>query len=73
MILDNFSPRKTLEQMRIEAIAEGGIRPWKCTSCGCTDFRVTNTKVTASGNRVRLRKCRHCGEPMSTLEVPVTE
>jgi transcriptional regulator NrdR family protein len=47
----------------------GGIT---CPACGCRDFRVTNTWL-GEGSRKRLRRCRNCGEPVTTLEVPVKD
>lgn len=60
-------PRKSLSQMAIEA--GSGI---VCPQCECRDFRVTNV-WTSGGSRKRLRRCRNCGTPITTLELPIPE
>jgi len=59
-------PRKTLLEMRQEAIdAESGTG-WKCRSCGCQNFRVKSTWRTKNGDWKRSRVCRNCGDPLDT-------
>lgn len=60
-------PRKTLAQMAAEAQQESNQGKIECPHCGCQDFRTTNTKVV-DGFRKRLRRCRHCGYPLNTIE-----
>lgn len=60
-------PRKSLAQMAEEAQRESTSGKIVCPHCGCVDFRTTNTKVV-DGFRKRLRRCRHCGYPVNTIE-----
>lgn len=60
-------PRKSLAQMAEEAQRESTSGKIICPHCGCVDFRTTNTKVV-DGFRKRLRRCRHCGYPVNTIE-----
>jgi hypothetical protein len=60
-------PRRTLQQMQVDAMTNEGNNGWGCPKCGCCDLRVTNTWVS-QGVRKRLRKCRNCGTPISTCE-----
>lgn len=60
-------PRKSLAQMAAEAQQESTQGKIECPHCGCQDFRTTNTKVV-DGFRKRLRRCRHCGYPLNTIE-----
>ena len=64
--------RKTLEEMRMESIQAEGGGNWKCSKCGCKDFRVTRTWFLAS-NKKRVRECRNCGHTLTTCEVPVPD
>lgn len=64
--------RKSLQQMRIDAMANEGQNAWACPTCGCRDFRVTNVWYSG-GNKKRLRKCRNCDEPITTCELPVPD
>jgi len=41
-----------------------------CRRCGCRDFRVEKTDRRPDGSIRRLRKCRHCGYPLRTVERP---
>jgi DNA-directed RNA polymerase subunit RPC12/RpoP len=66
-------PRKTLAQMAAEAQKESTAGKIVCPHCGCQDFRTTNTKVDSDGYRKRLRRCRHCGYPVNTIEFAVRE
>lgn len=64
--------RRSLQQMRSDALAEEGKNAWGCPSCGCLDFRVTNTWYSGA-NKKRLRICRNCGTPITTCEIPVPD
>lgn len=65
-------PRKSLAQMAAEAQKESTEGKLVCPHCGCVDFRVTNTSVV-NGFRKRLRRCRHCGYPVNTIEFVMRE
>ncbi len=41
----------------------------ECRECGCQHFEVTKT-ITKEGKVRRRRKCRHCGRPLFTREIP---
>lgn len=45
-------------------------RGLECRRCGCRHFFVDHTRRT-SGLIVRYRRCRHCGQRMTTCERPV--
>lgn len=60
--------RKTLRQMAIEA-SGGGMA---CPNCGCRDTRVVKTRHNSDGSETsRRRVCRHCGNKITTIEMPV--
>jgi hypothetical protein len=66
-------PAKSLREYRAAAIAaeaENG-DPWACRACGCRDWRVRDSRLTGAGPRKRERVCRNCGEPLTTMELPV--
>lgn len=50
--------------------ANGNLR---CSQCGCTDLRVTNTYNWEAGGKKRRRACRNCGWSAKTVEVPLQE
>ncbi len=64
------APRKTLQQLAIEAAQSQNADPWACPRCGCKDWRVAGTYVR-NGKRRRQRVCRHCHQTLITYEVPV--
>lgn len=67
---DNQPPvaiRRSLQQMRIDAMASEGKNAWACPSCGCRDWRVSNVWYSGDAKK-RLRKCRNCGTPATTVE-----
>ena len=58
---------KTLGQMLADGQAAadaGGIR---CPACNCPDTSVYYTRKE-SGRIKRIRKCNHCGRPITTFE-----
>ena len=59
--------KKSLTQMRVEALSSEGKSAWNCPTCGCRDFKVTNTWYSGAWKK-RLRKCRNCGTPVTTYE-----
>ena len=59
--------KKTLAQLAAEAQKETHSGKLVCPECACEDFRVTHTDVL-DGYRKRLRRCRHCGYPVNTVE-----
>lgn len=65
-------PRKSLEQMQIEALRNEGLGALQCSQCGSCNFRVSNTWII-DGVRKRIRRCRNCGHPMTTFEVAVDD
>lgn len=70
---DEQRPKKSLAQMALEAnTSEDGKLAIVCSQCGCRDSRVTNT-WTSGGSRKRLRRCRNCGNPITTLEIPLPD
>lgn len=42
-------------------------RGLECRKCGCRHFIVDHTR-RANGMIVRYRRCRHCGQRMTTCE-----
>ncbi|MEW6199156.1 MAG: hypothetical protein AB1601_10920 [Planctomycetota bacterium] len=42
-------------------------RGLECRKCGCRHFFVDHTR-RANGMIVRYRRCRHCGQRMTTCE-----
>lgn len=70
---DGERARKSLEQMHIDAITnQHGLLAILCPACGCRDSRVTNV-WTVGGTRKRLRRCRNCGTPITTFELPIPD
>lgn len=67
----NGEPKKryTLKELALRA---AGKDAWACRICGCRDWRVVNSHLREAG-RVRQRVCRHCGEPLHTIEVPIDD
>lgn len=65
-------PRKSLQQMHAESLLNEGSDVWQCQQCGCRNFKVTNIWFLGD-NRKRLRKCRNCGVPITTCEIPVPD
>lgn len=65
-------PRKSLQQMQIEAVKNENFGSIVCPACGCQDFRISNTWMI-HGIRKRLRRCRNCAEPITTWELVVKE
>lgn len=65
-------PRPTLAELAASAAQAGGEDPWACPNCGCRDWRVVNSHER-NGLRKRQRVCRHCGQPIRTLEIPVPD
>lgn len=64
-------PRRSLKKMQLDAITnQHGLLAISCPACGCRDSRVTNV-WTVGGTRKRLRRCRNCGTPITTLELPI--
>lgn len=59
--------KKSLAQLAAEAQENSHEGKLVCPDCGCQDFRVTHT-IPADGYRKRLRRCRHCGYPINTVE-----
>lgn len=45
--------------------ADRGLR---CRHCGCRHFYVIYTRRAVGGKLVRRRKCRHCGQRITTWE-----
>lgn len=45
-------------------------RGFVCRRCGCRHFNVVKTERREDGSIRRLRKCRHCGWPLKTIEAP---
>jgi hypothetical protein len=64
--------RPSLSQLRTQSAAGEGSDAWSCPRCGCRDWRVINSHLRG-GERRRQRACRHCGEPLRTLEVPAPD
>jgi len=70
---DGRQKKKTLQQMAIDAnTGEDGRLSIACPQCGCCDSRVTNT-WNSGGSRKRLRRCRNCGTPITTFELPIPD
>jgi predicted RNA-binding Zn-ribbon protein involved in translation (DUF1610 family) len=69
---DGRKPRRTLAEMKADSMAREGSSAWACPKCGCKDFRVARTWHLGN-NKKRLRECRHCGETLTTCEVPVPD
>lgn len=66
----NDKPRKSLRQLADEAAEADGANPWACPRCGCTDWRVVDSRLIGTTRR-RQRACRNCHTAIPTLEVPV--
>ncbi len=64
--------RLSLAQMAAQTVNNEGGDAWACPRCGCRDWRVVNSHLRG-GERRRQRQCRHCGEPLRTLEVPAPD
>lgn len=67
MIMAAEKVRPTAQELQAKATEN----PWACRSCGCCDWRVVRSQFEEGVGRKRERICRHCGEPMATIEVPV--
>jgi hypothetical protein len=63
--------RKRWTLRELAALARG-TDGWTCRTCGCRDWRIVNSHHRSNG-RVRQRVCRHCGEVIATLEIPITD
>lgn len=72
MTEEDQKPRKSLSQLQIEAICNEGIGKLECPQCGCVDFKVTSSWVLHKV-RKRIRRCRNCGMPLTTMEVVVED
>jgi len=59
-----LSERKKIKLSELQKKAWDGPR---CRKCGCRDFRTTYTRHKEFGT-VRKKICRHCGEPIRTVE-----
>jgi len=68
----NRKRRKSLEQMQIEALQHEGLGGLHCSQCGCNNFKVTQSWIL-HGVRKRIRRCRNCGMPMTTMEMSVDD
>lgn len=65
-------PRRSLQRMQIEALINEGVGRLECTACGCKNFQVTSSWIL-HGVRKRIRRCRSCGMPLTTMEISVSE
>lgn len=63
---------RTLAQMAAAAAKCEDSDAWACKACGCRDWRVADSRMVGNA-RKRQRYCRHCGQPMTTLEVPAQD
>lgn len=70
--MSRIPPDQRPSARQIAAQASGG-NPWECRVCGCKDWRVRDSRYNGDGPRKRERACRHCGEPLTTQEIPVPE
>ena len=43
----------------------------ECRRCGCRHLLTTNTEPLADGRVRRRKRCRHCGQKIVTIEVPL--
>jgi hypothetical protein len=51
--------------------AQGESRGLECRRCGCRHFFVDNTRK-ASRMIIRYRRCRNCGQRVTTCERPIS-
>jgi hypothetical protein len=65
-------PRKSLQQMQIETLTAEGVGPIQCPGCECKNFKVSSSWML-HGVRKRIRRCRNCGMPITTLEMTIAE
>ena len=65
-------PRKSLQQMQIEALTNEGIGRLECSACGCKNFSVSQSWML-HGVRKRIRRCRNCGMPLTTVELSIAD
>jgi hypothetical protein len=56
----NDKPRKSLEEMRAEAVACDGGLGLVCPSCGWTSLPVLYTRRLKNNETARVRQCRRC-------------
>lgn len=66
-----MKPRKSLAEFAAEAAKIEQRDGFLCPSCGCNDWRVRISRLRA-GYRQRERICRHCGYPLLTIEIPLS-
>ena len=63
-----MNPQERPTAADLAALVQGPDGP-VCLQCGCRDFRVSNRWKKRDGTVRRLKRCRHCGQPIHTSEV----